>query len=227
MAVGWALGLGLFLASGCSQGEAPGNEERLGGSSSHQGHTSRDSTKGTLKTRTYYLAADEVDWDYAPSGKNQITGEPFGEEENVCVRQGEHRIGKTYRKALYREYTDERFTELKPRPPEQEYLGTLGPILRAEVGDTIRVVFKNNTEFPASMHPHGLFYEKGSKGSPYKDGTSGDKKGDDVVEPGEERWRPTFSQPMYCSSARASFRKDSSIVVNSGGADGRATSIAQ
>jgi FtsP/CotA-like multicopper oxidase with cupredoxin domain len=66
-------------------------------------------------------------------------------------------------------------------------LGTLGPILRAEVGDTIKVVFKNNTEFPASMHPHGLFYEKGSEGSPYQDSTSGDKKGDDVVEPGEER----------------------------------------
>jgi FtsP/CotA-like multicopper oxidase with cupredoxin domain len=63
----------------------------------------------------------------------------------------------------------------------------LGPILRAEVGDTIKVVFKNNTDFPASMHPHGLFYEKGSEGSPYQDSTSGDKKGDDVVEPGEER----------------------------------------
>ena len=38
LAVGWALGSGLFLASGCSQGEAPGNEEGSGGSSSHQGH---------------------------------------------------------------------------------------------------------------------------------------------------------------------------------------------
>ena len=187
LAVGLALGAGLFVASGCSKGEAPGNEEGSGGSSSHQGHTPRDATQATSKTRTYYIAADEVDWDYAPSGKNQITGEPFGEEENVFVRQGEHRIGKTYRKALYREYTNERFTELKPRPPEQEYLGTLGPILRAEVGDTIKVVFKNNTDFPASMHPHGLFYEKGSEGSPYQDSTSGDKKGDDVVEPGEER----------------------------------------
>jgi manganese oxidase len=167
LVVSLALGSGLFVASGCKQGEAPGHQEESGGSSAHQGHASRDATKATSKTRTYYIAADEVDWDYAPSGKNQITGEPFGEEENVFVRQGEHRIGKTYRKALYREYTDERFTELEPRPPEQEYLGTLGPILRAEVGDTIKVVFKNNTDFPASMHPHGLFYEKGSEGSPY------------------------------------------------------------
>jgi FtsP/CotA-like multicopper oxidase with cupredoxin domain len=186
-ALSLALGAGLFVASGCKQEETPGNEEGSGGSSSHQGHTSRDATQATSKTRTYYIAAEEVDWDYAPSGKNQITGKPFGEEENVFVRQGKHRIGKTYRKALYRQYTDERFTDLKPRPPQQEYLGTLGPILRAEVGDTIKVVFKNNTEFPASMHPHGLFYEKGSEGAPYQDGTTGDKKGDDAVGPGEER----------------------------------------
>jgi manganese oxidase len=119
-----------------------------------------------------------------------------------------------YRKALYREYTDDSFTELKPRPPEQEYLGTLGPILRAEVGDTIKVVFKNNTAFPASMHPHGLFYEKGSEGSPYQDGTTGDKKGDDTVEPGEERtylWEvperaqdPTIRAPSCGCSTRTS-----------------------
>ena len=30
-------------------------------------------------TRTYYIAADEVAWDYAPSGINEISGEPFGE----------------------------------------------------------------------------------------------------------------------------------------------------
>src|SRR4051812_47177502 len=34
-------------------------------------------------TRTYYIAADEVKWDYAPSGSNQITGQPFGDVENV------------------------------------------------------------------------------------------------------------------------------------------------
>src|SRR4029453_13960197 len=121
-----ALVWGPLLAFGCQQGESPGYEEGGGDSSEHERHTLRDATQASSKTPTYYIAADEVDWDYAPSGKNQITGEPFGEEENVFVRQGEHRIGKTYRKALYREYTDEHFPELEPRPPEQEYLGTLG-----------------------------------------------------------------------------------------------------
>jgi manganese oxidase len=139
------------------------------------------------KTRTYYIAADPVDWDYAPKGIDEITGKPFNEDEDVFVQRGEHRIGDTYRKALYREYTDDSFSELKERPEDQEYLGTLGPLLRAEVGDTIKVVFKNNTNFPASIHPHGLFYKKDSEGAPYQDGTSGKKnKGDDEVNPGEE-----------------------------------------
>ena len=136
-------------------------------------------------THTYYVAADEVEWDYAPSGRNLIAGRPFGEEERIWVESGEHRIGKVYKKALYREYTDETFTALKERPPEWEHLGVLGPLLRAEVGDTIRVVFKNNVHFPASLHPHGVFYDKDSEGAPYEDGTVGADKADDGVPPGE------------------------------------------
>ncbi len=133
------------------------------------------------KTRHYYIAADEVDWDYAPLGFNNISGEPFGDAENVFVRQGPDRIGKVYIKALYREYTDGTFTTLKPQPSS---LGTLGPVVRAEVGDTIIVHFKNNARFPFSVHPHGVFYNKDSEGAPYNDGTFGAEKADDAVPPG-------------------------------------------
>ena len=147
------------------------------------GHTN---TAGAVPaaTRTYYIAADEVAWDYAPSGINQITGEPFGEEENIFVASGRDRIGKVYLKALYREYTSDTFTTLKPRPPAWTHLGTLGPLIRAEVGDTIVVHFKNKTRFPVSVHPHGVFYEKDSEGAPYNDGTGGADKADDAVPPG-------------------------------------------
>ena len=124
----------------------------------------------TGQTRTYYVAADEVIWDYAPSGMNQVTGTPFGPAESFWVASGPHQIGKVFKKALYREYTDATFTQLKPRPKEWEHLGFLGPLLSAEVGDTIRVVFKNNLTFPVSMHPHGVAYQKDSEGSPYHDG---------------------------------------------------------
>src|SRR5215203_4570198 len=82
------------------------------------------------KTRTYYIAADPVNWDFAPDGISDISGKPFDQDEDVFVGRGEHRIGKTYRKALYREYTDESFSELKQRPKDQHYLGTLGPLIR-------------------------------------------------------------------------------------------------
>jgi FtsP/CotA-like multicopper oxidase with cupredoxin domain len=137
------------------------------------------------KLRTYYIAADEVDWDYAPGGVNKMMGTKFDGYSKVFTERGPHRIGTVYRKALYREYTDATFTQLKPRSPEWQHTGLLGPILRAEVGDTIQVVFKNNASRPYSMHPHGVFYDKDSEGAGYDDGTSGADKDDDAVPPGK------------------------------------------
>jgi manganese oxidase len=137
-----------------------------------------------VQTRTYFIAADEVNWDYAPQGRNMITGQPFGDTENVFVQNGPDRIGSTYRKALYREYTDATFTRLKPKDPKWEHTGLLGPVIRAEVGDTIRVVFRNNATRPYSIHTHGVFYDKASEGAPYNDGRSARDAGDDAVAPG-------------------------------------------
>jgi len=137
------------------------------------------------KTRTYYIAADELDWDYAPSGIDQMMNMPFMSIAKSFMEHGPHRIGHIYKKAIYREYTDATFTALKPRPPEWEHAGILGPILRAEVGDTIKVVFKNNGTHPYSMHPHGVFYEKASEGTAYNDGSSATDKVGGGVPPGQ------------------------------------------
>ena len=101
------------------------------------------------------------------------------------------RIGRVYVKALYREYTDASFTRLKPRPPEWAHLGSLGPVLRAAVGDTIRVTFRNNASFPCSIHPHGVFYTKENEGVPVPSSSSSSssddihRMGGDEVMPGE------------------------------------------
>jgi hephaestin len=137
------------------------------------------------KARDYYIAADEVDWDYAPGGVNKMMGMKFDGYSKVFTENGPHRIGTIYRKAIYREYTDNTFTHLKPRAAEWEHTGILGPILRAEVSDTIHILFKNNASRPYSMHPHGVFYNKDSEGAPYDDGTSGADKEDDAVPPGK------------------------------------------
>jgi FtsP/CotA-like multicopper oxidase with cupredoxin domain len=134
--------------------------------------------------RTYYIAADTVAWNYVPSGMDQVAGRPFNEMERMFVEAGPGRIGSIALKSLYREYSDSSFTTLKPRPPEWEHLGLLGPLIRAEVGDTIRIVFRNQTNYAASMHPHGVFYNKDSEGAPYQDGSRGADKADDGVPPG-------------------------------------------
>ena len=136
------------------------------------------------KTRTYYVAVDEVNWDYAPSGRDEAMGGPFDEIAKGYTEPGPHQIGRVYKKAIYREYTDASFTTLKVRVPEEQYLGLLGPILRGEVGDTIKVVFRNHSSHPYSMHPHGVLYRKDSEGSDYNDGTSGADKDDGGVPPG-------------------------------------------
>ncbi len=135
--------------------------------------------------RTYYVAAEVTEWDYAPSGEDRISGKPFEGFAAIMMTSAPDRIGRVYKKAVYREYTDSTFTTLKPRPPEWEHLGILGPLLRAVVGDTIRVVFKNLADRPYSMHPHGVFYTKSSEGAPYIDGTGAEDAGDDAVEPGQ------------------------------------------
>ena len=136
------------------------------------------------KTRTYYVAADEVNWDYAPSGRDEAMGHPFDAIAKGYTEPGPHRIGRVYEKAVYHEYVDASFSTPKTRAPEEKYLGILGPILRGEVGDTIKVVFKNNASHPYSMHPHGVLYEKDSEGADYDDGTSGADKADGGVPPG-------------------------------------------
>jgi manganese oxidase len=133
------------------------------------------------KIRTYYLAAVETDWDYAPMGMDMMTGMEFHGETKIWTEQTKDRIGKIYRKAVFREYTDDTFTTEKKRPKEWEHLGILGPLIRAEVGDTIVIQFRNNASHPYSMHPHGVSYERDSEGTPYPD-TSMDAAG--LVPPG-------------------------------------------
>jgi len=135
----------------------------------------------TSATREYWIAAQEVLWDYAPSftagHPNPITGAPYTPEQRVFVADF---IGSLYKKSLYRAYTP----NFKAPVPHAEHLGTLGPVIRAEVGDTLIIHFHNKTRFPASMHPHGVRYTKANEGAPYADDTPDKAKADDAVPPG-------------------------------------------
>jgi hephaestin len=136
------------------------------------------------QTRAYYVAVDEVQWDYAPSGRDEAMGMDFDPVAKGYTESGPHQIGRVNKKAIYREYTDATFTVLKPRSPEDQYLGIVGPILHGEVGGTFKIVFKNNATHPFGMHPHGVLYEKDSEGADYNDNTTGKDKEGGCVAPG-------------------------------------------
>lgn len=113
--------------------------------------------------RHYYIAAEDVTWDYAPSGLDLLEGAgiPFA------------LAGKTrWPKTRYIEYTDTTFSVRKPQP---EWLGILGPIIRAEVGDEIVVEFLNRSRSPHSIHPHGVHYDKNNEGALYLPGGTGSR----------------------------------------------------
>ncbi|MDE1829944.1 MAG: multicopper oxidase domain-containing protein [Thaumarchaeota archaeon] len=134
-------------------------------------------------TRTYYIAADEVKWNYAPTGMNVITGKPLADDPITAfyTQTSGDQIGSIYLKCVYQGYTDGTFTALEPKP---KWLGILGPVIHAEVGDTIKIIFKNNCRIPVSMHPHGVLYDKASEGAPYDDGVPDSEKGGEEVQPG-------------------------------------------
>uniref|UniRef100_A0A4W6F7G3 Hephaestin n=1 Tax=Lates calcarifer TaxID=8187 RepID=A0A4W6F7G3_LATCA len=110
--------------------------------------------------REYFIAAEEEVWDYAPSL-------PTDGEADMFVTRGPNRIGSRYKKVRYVEYTDNTFTTKMLRTPQEQHLGILGPVLRAEEKDTIRVVFKNKASRPYSIQPHGVQYSVEQDGTVY------------------------------------------------------------
>ena len=105
--------------------------------------------------RTYYIAAEDAVWNYAPTGQNLVHGGKIPAPWTRNTR---------WKKTRYVEYTDGTFSVRKPQP---EWLGVLGPIIRAEVGDAVIVHFLNRAKGQYGIHPHGLRYDKDNEGAHY------------------------------------------------------------
>lgn len=85
----------------------------------------------------------------------------FRRQAAVFLKSGPQRIGSTYKKAVYKQYSDATYRTEVIKP---NWLGYLGPLLMAEEGDTLIVHLKNMATRPYSIHPHGLNYSKGNEG---------------------------------------------------------------
>jgi manganese oxidase len=109
------------------------------------------------RTIDVWIAAVPVTWDVVPNGRNAIEGGTYTQEQT------------RFRTVVYRAYTPDWRRPLKNLAHVAgDNDGIPGPLIRADVGDNIRVHFKNlDTEFdrPHSMHFHGVRYAFGSDGA--------------------------------------------------------------
>ncbi|HEY6767142.1 MAG TPA: multicopper oxidase domain-containing protein [Candidatus Sulfotelmatobacter sp.] len=159
----------------------------------------------TATTRHYYIAAEDVTWDFAPSGHNILNGQNLAQP---------WQLKHQWLKSRFIEYTDNTFSAPKPQP---EWLGILGPVIRAEVGDEVIVEFLNRTHSPHNIHPHGFRYDKNSEGSFYIPFGKGDR-----VSPGARfiyHWFATESSgpgPGQPSSIVWWYHAHESIEINAG-----------
>jgi FtsP/CotA-like multicopper oxidase with cupredoxin domain len=111
-------------------------------------------------TREYWVAAVPVKWHVVPNERDAIGGDTFTPGET------------TFDTVVYRQFTKD---WAKMIPNEAGNRGIQGPLLHADVGDTILVHFENlDSRFnrPHSMHFHGVHYHPGSDGA-YVPGFSG------------------------------------------------------
>ncbi|XP_061301884.1 coagulation factor VIII isoform X3 [Pezoporus flaviventris] len=110
----------------------------------------RSSAKDKPMTWTHYIAAEEMDWDYAPV-------KPVSLDRNMTslfLETGPHRIGSRYKKVMFVEYEDATFK--KRKVSDQLDKGILGPVIKGEVGDQFKIVFRNLASRPYNIYPHGL-----------------------------------------------------------------------
>jgi len=103
-------------------------------------------------TREYWVAAAPTNWNPVPNGVDALHGTRF---ENT----------------LFPTVTYRAYTRGWKAPATSERIP--GPLLRARVGDRLRIHFKNlDRDAPHSMHFHGVTYKPSSDGS-YLPGFSG------------------------------------------------------
>ncbi|NWZ14483.1 HPHL1 protein, partial [Agelaius phoeniceus] len=110
--------------------------------------------------RVYYIAAEEVEWDYASNKSSapkvyNISSyeERYPTQKTVVGTQHTHSGGETLKHHFMTPtlYFQE---ELFAKDNEKMYLQR--PLLHAEVGDSILIVFKNKASRPYSVSAHGI-----------------------------------------------------------------------
>ncbi|MBV8695738.1 MAG: multicopper oxidase domain-containing protein [Ktedonobacteraceae bacterium] len=108
------------------------------------------------RLREYWIQADSFQHNLVPTGYDGMMGDHYTANQTSFWAIG------------YRAYTPGWQKPLAGNNDIGLNAGIPGPIIRAEVGDTIRIHFRNQDthyKFAHSMHPHGVFYTVNSDAS--------------------------------------------------------------
>uniref|UniRef100_A0A8D3CPB7 Coagulation factor VIII, procoagulant component n=1 Tax=Scophthalmus maximus TaxID=52904 RepID=A0A8D3CPB7_SCOMX len=104
-----------------------------------------DPRSGGIRYRTYYIAAEEISWDYGIRKPHQL------------IKPRLRKFLPEYKKVVFQAYKGEDFLNPIPRGELQEHLGIMGPFIRAEINDLVTVIFKNKASRPYSFHLQGVY----------------------------------------------------------------------
>ncbi|XP_051513639.1 coagulation factor VIII-like [Myxocyprinus asiaticus] len=153
----------------------------------HNSDESFDIRSTESRFRSYYIAAEEIMWDYGINKPAQLI-------EHRERRRGMRKYFPAYRKVVFRAYQDKDFKYPMKRGELDKHLGIMGPVLKAEINDILTVVFKNLASRPYSFHLHGVYDKTQGSFVPGMgpEGFKGEDVPGDPVPPGRERvynWR--------------------------------------
>ncbi|XP_067402211.1 coagulation factor V isoform X2 [Emydura macquarii macquarii] len=133
-----------------------------------------------IKNWEYFIAAEEITWDYAPKIPENIDRQYKAQ----YLDNFSNLIGKKYKKAVFRQYADASFNKRLENPRLKE-TGILGPIIRAQVRDTIKIVLKNMASRPYSIYLHGVTLSKDAEGATDPLNSTDNSTQSKAVQPGE------------------------------------------
>ncbi|XP_068451535.1 coagulation factor VIII [Clinocottus analis] len=142
---------------------------------------------GSTNRHYYYIAAEEISWDYGIRKSHQFI-KP-GE-----MRRGMRKFLPEYKKVVFRAYKDEYFLRPEGRGEQEQHLGIMGPLIRAEMNNVLTVVFKNKASRPYSFHLQGIYDLR--QGTTHSSSAPSGVPGEPVA-PGEARtytWSVTKKQ---------------------------------
>jgi FtsP/CotA-like multicopper oxidase with cupredoxin domain len=138
------------------------------------------------RVRDYWVAAVPTSWNIVPNGRDAIMDMPIDRADSI------------FPTVVYRRYT-KHWAKPMPNAAHSSADGLVipGPLIKARVGDRLRIHFKNMDSLrhdPHSMHFHGVHYRPSSDGA-YVPGFSG--KDADVKEGQTYTYRLTAGNDSF------------------------------